>query len=251
MDATVAKKFKSEIRFAMVIAVLSLALLFSMFFILRAISDLNKKASLREAQIKKYRKTIGEDVDALIKLKDSLRSDLEQNYSKLENSLSKSHLNHAVSAAPLSFKKMLFDIHEQIADRAKRDKILLPQDLGFEEYRLNVPDVSIIPVLTSELFVLEEISSLLIKNKVYAVRSIKLPHKVVLLNKKTQDTEEVSFKFLSMQLSVETDFKQLKRFLLDLAGSDKTYVVWQIDIKRIDETSERLAADINLKNIEL
>ncbi len=251
MDAIVAKKFKSEIRIAIIVAVLSLALLFSMLFISQGISDLNKKASLAEAKIKKYRKAMGDNVDSLIKLKNSLRSNLEQDYSRLESSLSKSHLKDAVSATPLSFKKMLFDVHEKIADRAKRNRILLPEDMGFEEYRLKVPDVSLVPVLTSELFVLKEISSLLIENKVYAIRSIKLPHKIALFNKKTQSSGEVSFKSLSIQLSFETGFNQLKRFLLDLADSDKNYVVWQIDIKRIDETSERLVADINLKSIEL
>ena len=251
MNAIVAKKFKSEIRIAIIVAVLSLGLLFSMFFISRGILDLNQKASLAEAEIKKYRKTIGEDVDSLIKLKKSLISNLEQDCSNLESSLSKSHLKNAVSATPLSFKKMLFDVHEQIADRAKRNKILLPQDLGFEEYRLKVPDVSLVPVLTSELFVLEEISSLLFENKIYAIRSIKLPHKAEVFNKKTQSSGEVSFKSLSIQLSFETDFKQLKRFLLALVDSDKTYVVWKINIKRIDETSERLVVDINLKSIEL
>ncbi|MCG2712443.1 MAG: Amuc_1100 family pilus-like protein [Candidatus Omnitrophica bacterium] len=250
MDAIVAKKFKLEIRIAIMTVVLFLTFLFLMSFISRRSADLNEKAALREAEIKKYRKTMGDDVDALIRLKDSLRSNLEQNYSRLESSLSKAHLKNAVSATPLSFKKMLFDALERIDDKAKRDNILLPQDMGFEEYRFKVPDVSLAPVLTSELFILEDIISLLIENKVFALRSVKLPHKVVLLNKKTQSGEEVSLKSLSMQLSIEADFNQLKGFLLDLAGSDKTYVLWKIDIKRIDDTSERLAAEINLRSIE-
>ncbi|MFH1093180.1 MAG: Amuc_1100 family pilus-like protein [Candidatus Omnitrophota bacterium] len=251
MDAMLVKKLKSEIEIVLIITVISLVLLVSLVFLSRRIADFNEKTALLEAQIKKYRRTIGDDVDGLIKLKETLKADLEQNYIKLERSLSRAYLKDTVSATPLSFKKMLFEVHEEIIDRAKRNNVMLPQELGFEEYRLKVPDVSLVPVLTSELFVLEEISRFLIENKIYAIRNIKLPHKVSLLNNKTQSAADVSFKSFSMQLSVETDFTQLKRFLLDLAGSDKTYVVWKIDIKRIDDASDRLVAEINLKSIEL
>lgn len=251
MDAIVAKKLKPEIKIIIVIAVLSLTLLLSTVFVLGRISDLNEKAAMREDEIKKYRKTIGEDIAGLIKLQDSVKSDLEENYSKLESSFKESHLKDAVSATPLSFKKMLFDVYERITEKAKRNAILMPQDLGFEEYRLKLPDASLVPVLTNELVFLEDIISLLIENKVAALISIKLPHKAELLNRKTQSANVVDFKSLSMQLSLETDFKGLKSFLLDLAKSDKTYVVRQIDIKRAENESQRLVAYISLGSTEL
>ncbi len=251
INALVTKKFKSEIRIATIISILCLTLVSSMFFISRGASDLAEKTSLREKEIKKYKKTIGEDVDALLKLKESLRLDLQQKYNQLKGSLSKSDLKAAVSATPLSFKKRLFEVREKIAERAKQNKILLPQELGFEEYRLKLPDASLVPVLLSELSILEEISSILINDRVFAVRSIKLPHEVELLNKKTHSLGKVPFKSLSIQLSVETDFDRLKRFLLDLAGSENNYVVWKIDVKKIDGQSGRLLADMKLKCIEL
>ena len=251
MDNIVAKRLKSEIKIVIVIAIVSSALLLSAIFISGRVSDLNEKAAMREQDTRKYRKLIGEDVEALIKVQDSVGSDLKQYYRNLESSFNKSHLKDTVLATSLSFKQMLFDVYERITEKAKRNAVLIPQDLGFEEYRLKVPDVSLVPVLTGELVFLEDITSLLIENKVSALISVKLPHKVTLLNKKTQSVNDVPFKSLSLQLSVETDFKQLKNFLLDLAVSDKTYVIRQFDIKKVDNTSERLMAYISLVNLEL
>lgn len=247
----VVKKLKTEIKIAVVIIVLSMVVILAIVFIARINSNLNKGVSLAETQIKEYRKTMGEDVGALIESQESLKYELEQEYNKIKKFLSKSNLKVAETAAALSFKKLLFEVQERISDKAKRKNVSLPQDLGFAEYKLLVPDDSHAPVLMSELVILEEISSLLIKNKVYALRNIKLPHKIMSISKKMQDATEVSFRSLSMQLSIETDFKQLKKFLLDLAGSDKTYVVRQIDIKKLDETSDRLVADININSLEL
>lgn len=251
MDAMAAKKLGTEIRTGTLILLLCAVLLSLIIFISRVNSNLNEEIDLAEAQKEKYRKTIGGDVDALIKAQESRRHNLEQYYNELKKSLNKSKSESADILSPLSFKKLLFDTRERLASKAKHNNVSLPQDLGFEDYKLKLPEAALIPVLTDELTFSERIIMLLIKNKIYALKSMELPHKVESLGNNTQSAAGVSFQSISMRLSVESEFKQLKSFLLDLAGSERNYVVGQIIIKRADETSGRLLADINIKNLQL
>jgi len=250
MDTMVAKKMKTEIRIGTVLVALSLILFIAVIFILRINSTLNEKSVLAEIQVAKYRTTIGPDAKYLIQSQKAGKYKLDQVYAELKKTLGNSSVEADLTADTLSFKKLLLDVHGRLAAKAKSCNVSLPEDLGFIDYSLKLPDISQVPVLMKELIFLDDIGSLLIKNKIYVLKSINLPHKAASIDKKIQSAG-MSFRSLSMQLSMETDFKQLKSFLMDLAASDKTYVVGQVNIKRLDEANDHLVVDINIKNIEL
>lgn len=250
MDAIVAKKMKTEIRIGLIIAVLSLLLLLAILFILRINTDLSKRTALAESQVKKYRKTIGEDVEVLIDAQKTLKYSLDQDYLGLKKSLSITNLNSYANKTPLSFKKLLFEVQERIVSQAKHKNVTLPQDLGFADYNLLLPKDSQVLVLMNELDIFEEVISLLIDSRVQVIKSIKLPHKFTSKNIERKDSA-VSFRSLEIKIAVETEFKQMKDFLLDLAASERTYIIKQLNINKIDEASDRLIADINIESMEL
>ncbi len=251
MDVIIAKKFKLEIRLLTIIIILCLLLIGSIVFVSYNISKLQEEADRKEQEIKKYRKIIGTDVNAVIELKDSLKFSLARKYKKIESAFKKENLNEIISTEPLFFKQQLFDVQEDIRKRAKRNNVLLPEGLGFEEYKLKVPDALKSSVLMSELLVLEQICGILIDNRVHAINNIQFHHEQVLLKKNTENGESVFFKSLSINLSVEMDFAQMKKFIVDLSSSDKIYAIWQIDVKRKDNSDKYLIADINIKSIKL
>ena len=100
MDVLVAKKFKLEIRLLTVIIILCLLLLGALFFISSNISKLEEEVDRKEQEIKKYKKAIGSDLNAVNELKDSLEFSLAQKYKKIESAFKNENLNRIISPNP-------------------------------------------------------------------------------------------------------------------------------------------------------
>ncbi len=206
-------------------------------------SSLNSKASLLEKKLTVYKKTFGSNPEEAVERKKILNTQLIDNNKKI-NSLFKKRIT--VSNTPLSFKQLLFSAQDKLKTRAFKKKMNLPFWLGFDEYKIKVPDAQITDILTQELAMVEELVDAALDTGVSSIDNIKLSHQVFSIMLADQ-----KFEYLPVSLSIKSGSGAMKAFLMSISKSPCIFAVQKLKVMSINQNANLLSTEITLKFIEI
>ncbi|MBU1045007.1 MAG: Amuc_1100 family pilus-like protein [Candidatus Omnitrophica bacterium] len=233
------KTFTSIVLIAITCAGLILAIIAAGLFN----SNLNPKLGDLEKRLIIYKKTLGNNPEQLIAGKKIYKSQLLEKNEKINNMFTKPNY---VSSTPLSFKQLLFSAQDRLKVEAHKKNLKLSEWLGFDEYKINVPEAAITDVLTQELNVIEALVTGAIDSGVSSIDNIKLSHQrlsVTVADKK--------FSYLPISLSIKSGSGQMKAFLMNISKMPGIFEIIQLKVKSVDQDKNMLSTDIILQFIEI
>ncbi len=234
-----------------IVGVLGLFFLISLFVFFPAKAGINNRIVELEKKFAGYKNGYPLAPREKIKeLKDAGFS-LEQEYLQVKEIFLKQKPLTQDEASPLSFKQRLFEFQDRIKKKADIAQAGLPESLGFKEYALNVPKETESGLLMRELILAEEVMDVLLDSRVFAVLSLKAPHKEALIDKKIKDVTQLKLSGVSLEVSFEADFAKIEKILKELSLKERIFIIKKILIQQKSETEKRLIASFEIDNISL
>ncbi|MFH1062075.1 MAG: Amuc_1100 family pilus-like protein [Candidatus Omnitrophota bacterium] len=246
MEILLIKKFKKTFTVIVIIGVICVCLIIAILAAGVLNSTLNLKVSELEKKLIVYKKALGSNPEQAIDIKKSLKQQLLAENEQINNLFMKTRESNPVTTTPLSFKQFLFSTQDRLKSKALKKKMSLPVWLGFDEYKINVPDADNADVLIKELAIVEEIVNGALASEVSSIESIKLSHQRL-----SVIVAEQKIKYLPIALSIKSDSGQMKAFLMNISKLQGIFSIKQLKVKCLDENKNQLSADINLKFIEI
>ncbi|MDD5745658.1 MAG: Amuc_1100 family pilus-like protein [Candidatus Omnitrophica bacterium] len=250
MDGMIVKKFKGPIIAVAVMTVIGAVVAVAILAGMGGNARLERRAEVLEETVKADARIYGADPETALDRQSAVLMELNGRYAELRN-LFRPDDNAAAQTpiTPLSFKQRLFSVSDAMQKRAKPGSVIIPELLGFSDYAFNVPEPELVPVLTRELAVVEEVVGMLLDSKVDAINSLTLKHKPMNLTRPVSDSETISFPATSLNVVFETDYPRMQKFLSGLNRSRNMYIIRQLELKRKEPLSARLVAAIELESV--
>ncbi|MBU1088021.1 MAG: Amuc_1100 family pilus-like protein [Candidatus Omnitrophica bacterium] len=243
MEIFLIKKFKKTFAIIGLIGIFCAVLIVAIIAAGLLNSSLNLKLGDLEKKLIVYKKTLGSNPEQMIASRKTYKSQLLNKNEQINSMFTKANFP---SSTPLSFKQLLFVTQDRLKAKSLKKNITLPLGLGFDEYKINVPEADITDVLTQELSVVEELINGAIDSGVSSIDNIKLSHQKLSLA-----AGEQSFRYLPISLSIKSGSGQMKAFLMNISKMPGVFVIKQLKVKNIEQNKNLLSTDITLKFIEI
>jgi hypothetical protein len=246
MEIILIKKFRKTFTAIIIIGITCLGLIIAIIAAGFLNSRLNAKVAAQEKKLIIYTQTLGNNPEQAIALKKSLKTQLVRENEQINDAYVKETVNDPAANTPLSFKQLLYSTQDRLKSLAIKQNMGLPLWLGFDEYKINVPDAENTDVLIRELSISEMLIKGALDSGVSSVESIKFSHQRLLLV-----IGEKKIKYLPVSLSLKSSSGQIKAFLMNISKLPGVFSVTQLKIKGGTENKNQLATEINLKFIEI
>jgi len=243
MEILLIRKFKKSFGTIILIGIICAGLIVGIIAAGILNSSLNSKVSLLEKKLFVFKKTFSSNPEKAIEDKKILNRQLIDNNKKI-NSLFKKTIK--ASSTPLSFKQSMFSAQDKLKKKAFKKKMGLPLWLGFDEYKIKVPNAEITDILTQELIMVEELINAALDSGVSSIDNIKLSHQSFSLILAAQN-----FKYVPVSLSIKSDSRPMKEFLMNISKSPCVFGVQKLKVKTIDRNKNLLSTEITLNFIEI
>lgn len=151
---------------------------------------------------------------------------------------------------PLKFKEKLFKAQSKIKQEARGKKIKIGEGalyFGFNRYETEIPVKDDIPDLVVELQAIEELTSLMMRSKILALESVKLPGpENIILGEERQPFVRI----FPVRLTIKSNFDDFMKFLNLCGNSEFIFVIGDMHIYQNRETDERtIKADILINTV--
>jgi len=249
MDEAMVKKFRLPIITAGVMAVIGFVIVIAILTVLRDNGRLQRQAAELETAIKADTRAYGADPEAALVRQSVILNELSGRYADLKNKFMPGNSVSEEPLSPLSFKQRLFTVCDALQKRAQQAAVPVPESLGFSDYALNVPEPALIPVLSRELAMVEEVVTLLLESKADAIDSLTLKHKATIMTRPVSDTEKISLPATELNVVFEADYPRIQKFLMGLNRSPNIYIIRHLELKRKETLSARLIATVELESV--
>lgn len=246
MEIFLIKKFKKTFIAIVIIGIICVCLIIAILASGFLKSRLTLKISEMENKLIVYKKALGNNPQQKIGPKKILLDQLLNENEQINNLFVKTRKDNFDESTPLAFKQLLFSTQDRLKSKAFKKKMLLPVWLGFDEYKINVPDAENVDILLKELNIVEEIINGAVDSDVSSIENIKLSHQRL-----SMLVAEQKFKYLPVALTLKSDSGQMKAFLMCISKMQGIFSIKQVKVKYIDEDKNQLSTDINLQFIEI
>ncbi|RKY37680.1 MAG: hypothetical protein DRP78_00420 [Candidatus Omnitrophota bacterium] len=242
--------FKYSFTFIMVSVIGSAALGLIAIAVLLVNIQAERHNIILEKELNGYVRFYSENIKQLLKNKRAIAQNIEDKNVKFENLFIPIVPEKLLSTGTLSFKAQLFNIESKLRLKANDTEVFLPDDLGFSEYALKVPEKQNIDVLFTELFMMRGTLDLLLDVKLSAITKVKFPLRNKQINS-LKSAETVDFKKIVMELSFCTNFDSLKEFLVYLVDAKGLYIIKELCVNKTKEDNGNILVDMVIEHIEI
>ena len=232
MDKILFEKFKTQILVVTALLTLCLIMLLAILVNLHRTAALNRQVQELETQLKSYAGSLGLSPEEELLRQKRKRDDLALQFSRIQETLDQNRISGREKVSALDFKQKYFDAQEKILARAKKAGIVVPEDLGFSEYKVSVPKEDQVGMLTSELAVMEQVVGSLIESRVKAVQEIKFAHEENFKQENYAAGKTGEPVRINLALKFTGTYTQIKNFLVYLSREKNLYTVKDIDFDK-------------------
>ncbi|MBI4846420.1 MAG: hypothetical protein HY810_08160 [Candidatus Omnitrophica bacterium] len=252
MDKIIIEKFKTMLVGIAGVFLIGIILILLSILIFNRADNLDNQARLIERKINGDKQTLGVNLDELLKGQSVAESVSAEQLVQLENIFLKGKLAVPQGINALMFKQELFNRDENLRAKAEQSGIILPRSIGFEEYAVNLPPELKVQVLMKELLICEDITGVLLDERVNSVLEINFPREYKVTNLINDKNHKVLLVAFPMKIKFKADFANIKKSLMKIFLKDTVYVIRGITISPDNEkNSGLLIADIGIEYMEL
>ncbi|MFH1777699.1 MAG: hypothetical protein ABH952_09120 [Candidatus Omnitrophota bacterium] len=139
----------------------------------------------------------------------------------------------SLSNNPMLFKQRLFDIRKKIISEAESYNFSVPDDLGFEKYRVLVPKQKDVPMLNKQLDIVSEVLKVMIESGLYRLDKIEFNEP------KTKENTLINITTIELPFAVSFSCREqdLFKFLYQLNKTVNIYLLQTMVVDQISNTN--------------